>query len=136
MLAQSFKSADELGITEPQRDALCKTLVLLETGKLRHVPATEVEPDFEHYKSDYLNTIFNMVVSYGIAHGCGTVGCIRGTAERVGHVEFKIFGLPRGLEDLFYNGRAITADPTTAQAATALRSYLTTGDAKWHEAVA
>lgn len=32
MLAQSFKSADELGITEPQRNALHKTLVLLETG--------------------------------------------------------------------------------------------------------
>ena len=34
MLAQNFKAADELGITEEQIEALIKTLVMLETGKL------------------------------------------------------------------------------------------------------
>lgn len=135
MLAQSFKPAAELGITEPQRDALRKTLVLLETGKLRHMPAVDVEPDFERANHNHLNVLFNMVISYGRVE-CGAVGCIRGTAERVGHVEFGVFRLPVGLEDLFYNGRAINSDPTTAQAATALRSYLTTGNANWAEAVA
>ena len=39
MLAQSFKTALELGIKDEQLDALQKVLVLLETGKLTHVPA-------------------------------------------------------------------------------------------------
>ncbi|HEU0083809.1 MAG TPA: hypothetical protein VFQ87_13170, partial [Bradyrhizobium sp.] len=37
MLAQNFRSADDLGITEPQHQALRKTLVLLETDQLTHV---------------------------------------------------------------------------------------------------
>ena len=38
MLAQSFKTALELGIKDEQLDALQKVLVLLETDKLAHTP--------------------------------------------------------------------------------------------------
>ena len=34
MLAQSFKTAIELGLSEKQHDALIKTLALLDGGKL------------------------------------------------------------------------------------------------------
>jgi hypothetical protein len=133
MLAQSFKSAEELGISEPQKDALIKTLVLLETGKLVHVPMDTVRADSRANSSP--NKFFNMIISYGLAD-CGSVGCIRGTAERVSDVSFPIRDdTPLGLYNLFYSGLAIVSDPSTSQAATALRSYLTTGDAKWSEAV-
>lgn len=134
MLAQSFKSAADLGITEPQRDALRKTLVLLETGKLRHVPLKywdDLEPMARTFTGH-----FNMNY-WGNHHACGTVACIGGTASIVGNVEFA--DMPRALDDLFYpNALNSTAwaDITTAQAATALRSYLTTGNANWAEAVA
>jgi len=135
MLAQNFKSAADLEISEPQREALMKTLVMLETGKLEHVPLLSVKPDYGVCHE--MNAFFNMIVSYGHVD-CGSVGCLRGTAERVGNVSFPIF--PRdttdGLHDLFYNGRAIASDPGTEQAARALRSYLTTGNAKWLEALA
>ncbi len=41
MLMQNFKSAADLEITERQKEALVKTLVLLETGKLEHVQNRE-----------------------------------------------------------------------------------------------
>jgi hypothetical protein len=134
MLAQSFKSAADLGITEPQFDALRKTLVLLETGKLRHVPA----PDNYQWSGTDFSFKFNMGSWRRDAAGgeCGTVCCIGGTAELVGNVDFS--DRAGALDDLFYakdcpiNLTAITP----AQAATALRSYLTTGDARWDLAVA
>ena len=128
MLAQNFKTAEELGISEAQLGALQKTLVMMETGKLSHVPQTDVKADFK--VSSELNQFFNMIISYGHAD-CGSVGCIRGTAERVGRVEFPVLRGPKGLTDLFYNGVAIISDPSVSQAATALRSYLTTGAARW-----
>ncbi len=128
--SQNFKTAVDLGITEKQKGALLTTLVMMETGRLFHVPRTEVRPSFDNG----LNQYFNMAISYGIAD-CGTVGCIRGTAERVGDVEFGIFGLPSGLNNLFYSGVALSSDPTVEQAATALRSYLTTGKAHWKRAL-
>lgn len=130
MLAQSFLPAADLGITEPQRDALMKTLVLLETGKLRHVP----EEELVNYarRPPAFAGLFNMA-HVRFEHDCGTVGCIKGTAEMISGVSLDCLG--PALHELFYtacmNGRDITPD----QAATALRSYLSTGDAKWHEAI-
>ena len=131
MLAQSFKSAAELGISEGQLDALRKTLVLLETGKLVHVPEGEiglrlrVRPKFTGH--------FNMAHSY-ISAECGTVACIKGTAELIGNVDLSPSEIPEELMNLFYAWGG--GDPTTSQAATALRSYLTTGYARWDLAVA
>lgn len=134
MLMQNFKSAADLEITEQQKDALIKTLVLMETGKLIHIPVGDVSVHCNG-RGGSPNKLFNMSVSYGIAD-CGTVGCIRGTAERVSDARFEVIDLPGGLRKLFYSGKAIGLDANLDQAATALRSYLTTGDARWDLALA
>jgi hypothetical protein len=130
MLAQNFKSADDLGITGPQHDALRKTLVLLETDKLTHVEPLDGPADRGCFTGH-----FNMR-EWNTASTCGTVCCIGGTAELIGNVKFEPQGLPEGLDELFFPNAFRVEDVTTSQAATALRCYLTTGDAKWHEAVA
>lgn len=145
MLAQNFKSATDLGITEPQKEALMKTLVLLETGKLEHVPDPDDLPTARRYvpfDQRKFTGQFNMV-DWNFAHSCGTCCCIGGTAELVGGLEvhggFDADTEGTALHDLFYPrniGLRTYREITTSQAATALRSYLTTGDAKWDEAVA
>lgn len=136
MLAQNFKSHVDLGITEPQFDALRKTLVLLETGKLKHQPM----PDRYAWRAEKFSGLFNMGGWRREAH-CGTIACIGGTAEIIGDVTFNM-NKPYSLNNLFYpnmNNEGVLFDYhaiTPAQAARALRSYLTTGDAKWSEAVA
>lgn len=136
MLAQNFKSAVDLRISEAQKDSLIKTLVLLETGGMRHSPC-----DFG-YDFDATPTFtghFNMARWGNISSSCGTVACIGGTAELISGVSFDQIKLENeNLRGLFY---PISLEPiwhsiTPAQAARALRSYLTTGDAKWAEAVA
>lgn len=134
MLMQNFKSAHELGISEPQFDALRKTLVLMETGKLFHVPAPHVPLSD---MNPHFTGRFNMA-AWCRDSDCGTVCCIGGTAEIIGHVNFSDRDGP--LDDLFY-GKGLPPEihlsqVTPDQAARALRSYLTTGDAKWSEAVA
>jgi hypothetical protein len=136
MLAQSFKSAAELSITEPQRDALRKTLALLETGKLVHVRSYRTR--------DYNNKFtghFNMR-AWDHAADCGTIHCIGGTAEAITGDDRLFEGWaenPRScLHDLFAPDQRLRpwSTITPPQAARGLRSYLTTGDAKWHEAIA
>lgn len=131
MLAQNFKLAADLGISEPQREALMKTLVLLETGKLTYAPhSPKMVPRTAPYTGH-----FNMS-GWAREGECGTVRCIGGTASIIGAVHFEV-PRPQALENLFYPPAPILIDKITVdQAATALRSYLTTGDAKWHEAVA
>jgi hypothetical protein len=137
MLMQNFKSAADLGITEPQLSALMKTLVLLETDALQFVPVSEDDDGGEESPTFCSN--FNMRFWSLTEHRCGTVACIGGTAELIGDVKFSGWVHNNGLNDLFWpikhmNHSRIAA-VTPAQAATALRSYLTTGDAKWDEAV-
>lgn len=142
MLAQSFLPAADLGITEPQRSALMKTLVLLETGKLDHVPDVDDLPSPRRHipiKDRKFSGQFNMA-DWSLVHNCGTVCCIGGTAELIGGLEYNDFNDDDnpGLHSLFYPrniGLRSYSAITPAQAATALRSYLTVGDAKWHEAV-
>lgn len=135
MLAQSFQSAEDLDISEAEKDALIKTLVLMETGKLTHAPiGAGYYPDTGPFTGQ-----FNMI-HWNSAHRCGTVACIGGTAELVGGVSFRetAAGVNEQLYRLFmpdlpeeqWNGI------TPAQGARALRSYLTTGEANWAEAIA
>jgi hypothetical protein len=145
MLMQNFKSADELEITEPEKEALIKTLVLLETGELRHVADPDDLPKaWTPFRERKFTGDFNMI-DWNYAHTCGTCCCIGGTAELVGGLE--VHGSFNGadedgtkLHELFYPepssipGRSYRGI-TPAQAATALRSYLTTGDARWDLAV-
>lgn len=127
MLAQNFKAAADLELSEPQFDALRKTLVLLETGKLVYAKAhgTIRQIRSERKFSGY----FNMEYHYS-DEDCGTVCCISGTAELVGGVKFETLR-NRPLYDLFYPRCAEGWSATPAQAAIALRSYLTTGNARW-----
>ncbi|MBR1122148.1 hypothetical protein JQ628_11535 [Bradyrhizobium lablabi] len=133
MLAQNFKTAEDLDITEPQKDALIKTLVLLETGKLVHDRG-----HFQAAEREEMGTINRFSMRLVFAKGdCGTVGCICGIAETLGG---EGIGTRYGhaLDNLFCPPSKIVgnwANITPAQAATALRSYLTTGDARWDLAV-
>jgi len=133
MLAQAFLTAADLAITEPQRAALMKVLVLLETGKLKHVAAVGDNDERAKFSGN-----FNMANWKG-EHSCGTVACIGGTAELIGRVRFApIFSMKeKELKELFCPTEIHAWEKiTTSQAATALRSYLTTGDARWDLATA
>ena len=138
MLMQNFKSASDLGITEAQFDGLRKTLVLLETGKLMHVDLnkTAIIEKEGSYTGHFNMSVWNTVTA------CGTACCIRGTAELVGNCKFNTSGTDN-LNELFFARHSMTGERaklwneiTPTQAATALRSYLTTGDARWDLAVA
>jgi hypothetical protein len=136
MLMQNFKSAADLGITEPQLSALQKTLVLLETGRLVHADFDGRSSDGYREEGEFTGH-FNMG-RWRAAQDCGTVCCIAGTAELIGDVEFSTAS-GGALGDLFWAGDCSPKEIlniTPAQAATALRSYLTTGDARWDLAVA
>lgn len=135
MLAQSFKTADELGLSDAQKGALMKVLVLLETGRLQH---REMIGDADSADEPTFCENFNMRW-WTADHPCGTVACIGGTAELVGNVKFDGWIMNAGLMGLFWP-RPMTETQickiTPAQAAIALRSYLTTGNAHWELAVA
>jgi hypothetical protein len=137
MLAQSFQSAAELEISEAQKDALIKTLKLLETGKLTHAPiGNDYYPNTGQFTGQFNMNHWNSV------HPCGTVACIGGTAEMIGGVSFTETVRRNGYDGQLYRlfmpnlPDAQWNHITPEQAARALRSYLTTGDAKWAEAVA
>jgi hypothetical protein len=135
MLMQNFKTASDLGLTEPQKEALMKTLVLLETGKLEHSKAFDFS--YEEEPTRAFSGKFNMRYWTEAGPQCGTIACIGGTAELISGVKFE-YSMVSGLRDLFQPAlinMANWADITPAQAATALRSYLTTGDARWDLAV-
>lgn len=131
MLAQNFKTAEELFIGENEREALIAVLGMLEREELVH----------DRRKTGISTNGFNMECwyrqVYEPAHKCGTVGCIGGWAETIG--KFSFDDLTEGLDELFHPGCVVGdvgvdyAHITTANAATALRNYLTNGAAKWAE---
>ena len=137
MLANNFMTPSALGISDAEFDALVKVLGMLERGEI---------PDGE----------FNM---RRVQHPCRTPACLCGWANYVSAGQaFPLYAptrptffsnaggygprwrdLPRQLLQLFgYGGRP--TDPvyaaTPSQAAIALRSYLTHGEARWAEALA
>lgn len=130
MLAQNFKSATDLGISDVEQGALINVLGMLERGEL--------------VKTDHMKpTIHNGFNMSRISRKteCGTVGCILGWCRFLGGI--KLFAdnygcteaPPRAL-DLFMFNDDRRHRVTLEQAATALRSYLSTGDANWAEALA
>jgi hypothetical protein len=135
MLAQNFKTADDLGLTDQHLDALIKTLALMDSGKLTHV--INYDYVWANGRTEF-TAHFNMA-DWSAPSECGTVCCIGGTAEYVGNISFgEIKNTNQKLHDLFYPYvvEAGWDKITIAQAAIALRSYLTTGDARWDLAVA
>jgi hypothetical protein len=141
MLAQSFLSAADLGISDIQHQSLVTVLGMLERGELVHAKY----PIAKMFRGP---NEFNMAATLDESTDCGSIGCICGWAHLVsGRKAFAEFfdekpgsleEMPVSLRRLFRFGGAwgslCAIQPE--QAATALRSYLTTGDAKWHEAVA
>lgn len=139
MLAQNFKTAKQLNITDQEYEALQKTLVWFETGKIVHVSNAWDR----YYSTDYsdLSTPlkvpvqFNLSVWYAnVDHKCNTVACIGGTAEAIGNVRFDDYEQNRRLKSLFnptiYNDfDSITVE----QASQALRNLLTTGWPRWRQ---
>lgn len=136
MLAQNFKTPAALGIADHEFDALVKVLGMLEREEIKH--ASECEP--------VVGSLFNMC-SFGRDTDCGTIGCIAGWARVVSNGKAFPWATDANnlspdeptkmLEALFYPScGAYWGDITPSQAATALRSYLTTGDPCWPEAFA
>lgn len=144
MLMQNFKSADDLGLTEPQLSALQKTLVMLETDKLTHGPYDQfIDDNLEVGNALHRSFTghFNMA-TWQADYECGSACCIGGTAEVVGGLRPKeLFRAAEGdtpLHTLFGldRSRPWLSKITPQQAARALRSYLTTGAADWDAALA
>jgi hypothetical protein len=133
MLAQNFKTAADLGISEVELDALIKVLGMLERGELKH---TESYGDLAYEAPLGAIVGFNMSSYYGEGT-CGTVCCIAGWAEVVGRLPRNSMAetANQGLSALFLPGIGkCLEDIRPDKAAIALRSYLTTGDANWAEA--
>lgn len=126
MLAQNFMTATDLGIAEAEVSALIKVLGMLERGELSKRFAME---------TTMMET------------PCGTVACICGWAHLVSNGaafpeaikqncgnDFNE-RLPREAIHLFgYDSSPNNLESrTVAQAASALRNYLTLGEARWVE---
>ncbi len=130
MLAQNFKTAVDLGIKDAEIEALIKVLGMLERS--------ELVPSPPRYSS--VPNGFNML-TIGHQDQCGTVGCILGWCQYIGgeslfRDETGFVQLTEGASNLFMFGVEGRGKVTPEQAALALRSYLTTGDANWAEALA
>lgn len=148
MLAQNFMTAEALGITEKQRDALIKTLALMDSGKLSHTTSYGAYHPQEHgFPGPRAFTGHFNMSEWGYRSDCGTVACIGGTAELLAGE--RLFSppntlirthLPPLLQDLFYPAARTLLDSwdeiTVEQAAMALRSYLTVGHPHWELALA
>lgn len=126
MLAQNFKTAANLDITDRELSALIKVLGMMERGEL---------VDVEQFVR--CDNGFNMGTQ---GMGCGTPACIGGWAANLmgihqltyvdSYLASKKSG--HGLNELYWN---YSGRPNVEQAATALRSYLTTGNPHWDLAV-
>ncbi len=124
MLAQNFKSAEELGLTEKGYRGLIKVLGMLEREELVHSP--------EPYRSRIPNG-FNMRACWNES-ACGTVGCIGGWAgfyNNRGWVAGNVLPGEANLHELFCPIGYDRSNYTVEQAAHALRTYLVTGHAEW-----
>ncbi len=138
MLAQNFKTPADLKISDAEFDALFKVLGMLERDEVRRAETYTMRLAENHGTTPMG---FHMGTFYGANEECGTVCCICGWAEFVGH-------LPAGslMRARFFNsGLMKLFDPTgtfdsdkigTQQAAIALRNYLTHGEPRWDEALA
>lgn len=146
MLAQSFMTAKELGISDKAHHWLIVTLGVLERGEVRHIEENENAylGDYDPTDSNGSPPLFNMnrwmvMMDVGPDQECDSVCCIGGTAEWLARKN--LFGgrRPKNLNELFYPGEhseryiANWAAIRPEQAAQALRNYLTTGQPSWSD---
>jgi hypothetical protein len=124
MLAQNFKTAQELGIEEPLYRALQTVLKRLETNDLIH----------DTRYNTTLPNAFCMNIDK-CASKCGTVACLAGWASIEMGVRVSDVIHNECLDRLFYPGDNYDYDAiTTEMAAIALRNYFTTGIIDWSHA--
>ena len=133
MLAQNFQSPAALGITDEEQDALVRVLGMLERGE---IPERLFDMGTPGNPQDWTE------------YDCGSPCCVVGWARYVARdrIFCRVHDASLGLRRLFAmwldydeNFGALGVSPyaaTTAQAALALRSYLTTGEPRWDEALA
>ncbi len=136
MLAQNFKTAADLGLSDRQFEALLQVLGMLEREEIAHTArGNTISPDFVKSAPP---VGFNMWAVYGETD-CGTVCCICGWAEHVGRLPrgslWAKSNMNRNLAGLFDPSGVDMVKVTPAQAAIALRSFLSTGDPCWSDAV-
>jgi len=125
-----FKSAEELGLTQKEWEALIKTLALMENDAIQHV---RYLAGYQPTPENKNKIVFNMSVWRMPTH-CGTAMCIGGSAEYFGGLGPDTLAAKsqenKALYDLFYPPFEHLGDydtATTQQGAKALRYYLTTG---------
>lgn len=126
MLAQNFKSATDLRIEDRELDALIKVLGMLERGELKDAKSPNEQGENLFHMGEWGN-------------GCGTAACIGGYVAmllRQDQAEYVAHRHSASLHDLFWGKGSFRDGAKTHQAAAALRSYLTTGEANWAEALA
>lgn len=141
MLAQNFIMPAALGISDIEFESLVKVLGMLERGEIEYMPATW--RDCPRRSDPVTPKFFNMCL-IETENNCGTACCILGWARHVAG-DRTLFGgeLHQPLKDLFrlgdtsdgYVGK-FSEEMLPSEAAVALRSYLTTGEPRWAEAVA
>jgi hypothetical protein len=134
MLARTFKSAKELGLTDIEHESLVTVLGMLERGELRYEPA---------YRAPSMPNGFHMA-PHVERTDCGTVACIAGWANIVsGHQAFRLKDMAKmwlrssvfakdAAKVRLFRGMVI-GDETPEMAAQALRNYLATGESNWPE---
>lgn len=139
----TFKTPEELGLSQKQFNALIKVSGMLERGELTHMPYEEIaRAEHDYYDvpesvrrrdSEFIR--FNMCVwrdAILLEKHCGTACCLGGSAELVANdAQLFTHGVPEALEKLFHpNNQDVGEwDHLTPQvAAKALCHYLKTGD--------
>jgi hypothetical protein len=129
MLAQSFKPALELGISDEQHQGLIDTMNLLETT------GSPFRFDMNNWFNApvfYYTCPSNMHARYlAGTHDCGTAACIGGTAEAISGVSFKGQRTPQLYNLFFPYSVRVWARITEQMGGQAIRNYLTTGYANW-----
>lgn len=123
MLAQNFKSAEELMISEDERNALIQVLGMLERNELVHC---------NPWHTSRRNG-FNMGIVWE-EDDCGSIGCIYGWATAL-NKSATFLDPPPAVLKLFMFGDARRFDMPTEEAAMGLRNFLTAGSANWDEVV-
>ncbi len=132
MLAQSFKTPEDLGLRDIEFNSLVTVLGMLEREELEF---------FDHDKRVFHELTkcvptpkFFSMAYWSALTSCGSVCCIGGTAEVIGRFKFSD-ETPELFRLLYGPFGALSHEITPAQAAVALRNYLTYGEPRWGEAL-
>jgi hypothetical protein len=142
MLAQNFLSSSVLGITDIELESLIKVMGMLERGELQQRKSFDIKGNYIRMSDIWKDDA-----------DCGSIGCICGWAHHISGGE----AFPRlnskyiNVSDMITKNHDLNvlfgvdnpngipshvARAKPEQVAKAIRNYLTTGKAKWHEALA